>query len=284
MQAKTTVIVVVSVVAAGILGFMYGPEASDARPAAVVAPAAGRSLSSYFDLGASSASAPATAPAVPSLSAQLERLAASGNPDDADAAYHLLEECIYFNTEGRVPTVEFARGSELTAVEKAAEAKLCGGMTQSQKNSRLDFLAAAVKGGAYGATSSFLQEGPFGDPNALRDRPDDPLVLEWKHRAIAQLTERADDGEIMGAQTLMMEYLRGGDIVPKDPLLAYGYVSALRLAFGDMVGPDGVNPYTDEYWHSLRDELTPEQQAAALAKGNSIVTKFRQHTGRAAHS
>src|SRR5450830_1173347 len=248
MQAKTIVVLVVSAAVLMSL-YAYGPGPGDGKPAAVPAPKAGRDLSSYFNLGADVPPISAVAPAAPSLSAQLERLAASGKPDDADAAYHLLEECIYFNAEGHVPSVEFARGSELTAEETTAEAKLCGGMTQSQKNSRLDFLAAAVKGGAYGATTSFLEAGPFGDPNALRDRPDDPLVLEWKHRAIAQLTERADDGELMGVLTLMREYARGGDIVSKDPLLAYGYVSALRLAFDDILGPGGVNPYTDEYWH-----------------------------------
>ncbi|MFZ4873941.1 hypothetical protein ACL9RI_02560 [Janthinobacterium sp. Mn2066] len=267
-----------------MLVYTYAPGPGDGAPAALQVSKVRRSLSSYFNPGADAASASAVAPAAPSLGAQLERLAASGNPDDADAAYHLLDDCIYFNAEGHLPSVEFARGSELTAGETAAEAKLCGGMTQSQKNSRLDFLAAAVKGGAYGATSSFLEAGPFGDPNALRDRPNDPLVLEWKRQAIAQLTERADDGEIIGATTLMKEYLRGGDIVPKDPLLAYGYVSALRLVHDDILGPGGVNPYADQYWQSLRDALTPEQQAAALAKGNGIAAKFRQHTGRAAHS
>lgn len=283
MPAKTTVALVVSA-AVLMLVYAYGSGPGDGKPAAVQAPKAGRSLSSYFNLGTDAPSASAVAIDTPSLSAQLERLAASGTADDAYAAYHLLDDCIYFNAEGHLPSVEFMRGSELTAEEKAAEAKLCGGITQSQKNSRLDFLAAAVKGGAYGATTSFLDAGPFGDPNALRDRADDPLVLEWKHRAIAQLTERADDGELMGTLTLMREYARGGDIVPKDPLLAYGYVSAMRLAMDELLRPGGTNPYTDEYWQWLRDELTPEQQAAALAKANSIVAKFRQHTGRAAHS
>jgi len=283
MPSKTTVVLVVSA-AVLMLVYAYAPGPGDSKPVAVQAPKTGPSLSSYFNLAAGNALAPAVAIDAPSLSARLERLAASGTADDAEAAYYLLEECIYFNAEGHVPSVEFARGSELTAAEKAAETKLCGGMTQSQKNSRLDFLAAAVKGGANGATSSFLEEGPFGDPNALRDRPDDPLVREWKRQAIAQLTERADDGEIIGATTLMKEYQRGGDIVPKDPLLAYGYVLALRLVFDDILGPGGINPYTDEYWHGLRNELTPEQQAAALAKANSILAKFRQHTGRAVHS
>lgn len=283
MHAKTIAIITMSaaVLAAAL---MYGSASDDGAPAASVAPAAGRSLSSYFNLGASASSAPVMAAAPPGLSQQLEQLAASGTPDDAYAAYNLLDDCIMFQAEGRLAALEFERGSDMTAEEKAAEAQLCAGMTQRQKNSRLDFLLTAAKGGVNGASSRFLREGPFGDPHALKDRPDDPLVLEWKQQAIALLTQRADDGELLGINTLMVEYMSGDEMVQKDASQAYGYLLAMRLIFDDILAPGSTNPYQDSYWHGLRDQLTPEQQAAALARAHHMAEKYRQHMGTAAEN
>ena len=81
----------------------------------------------------------------------------------------------------------------------------------------------------------------------------------------------------------MMAYLRDGDVVQKDAPQAYGYLLALRMVYNDILTPGTTNPYQDEYWHWLQNELTPEQQAAALTKANGIAAKFRQHTGRPAH-
>ena len=283
MHAKTIAIISISAaVLAAVL--MYGSASDDGAAAASLAPVAGRSLSSYFNLGSSASSAPSVAATAPSLSAQLELLAASGTPDDAYAAYHLLDDCIMFQAEGRLAALEFERGSEMTAEEKAAETQLCAGMTQRQKNSRLDFLDRAARGGVNGASSRLLREGPFGDPHALHDRADDPLVREWRQQVITLLRERADDGELIGINTLMIEYLNGGDLVQKDASQAYVYLLSMRMVFDDMLAPGGTNPYQDSYWQGLRDQLTPEQQVAALDRANHIAAKYRQHAGHPAHS
>jgi hypothetical protein len=171
----------------------------------------------------------------------------------------------------------------MTAAEKAAQQQLCAGLTQRQREDRLGYLATAAKAGVPGAATLFLSEGPFGDRSALRNRPDDPLVQAWKRQAIAQLTAQADEAELSSVATLMMAYLRDGEVVQKDAPQAYGYLLALRLVYDDILAPGVTNPYQDEYWHWLRDELTPAQQAAAAAKGQAIAAKFRQHTGRPAH-
>ena len=171
----------------------------------------------------------------------------------------------------------------MTAAEKAAQQQLCAGLTQRQREDRLGYLATAAKAGVPGAATLFLSEGPFGDRSALRDRPDDPLVQAWKRQAIAQLTAQADEAELSSVATLMMVYLRDGEVVQKDAPQAYGYLLALRLVYDDILAPGVTNPYQDEYWHWLQDELTPAQQAAAAAKGQAIAAKFRQHTGRPVH-
>lgn len=284
MHIKLTGLAIAVLAAALALAYWFLPD--DGAPvaaSAVPAPAQGRSLAAYFTLDASAVPVPdPVAPPVP-LAQQLARLAASGRPEDAYAAYNLLDDCISFEKDGRLPGLEFELGREMTAEEKTAQRQLCAGLTQRQREDRLAYLATAAKAGVPGAATLFLSEGPFGDRSALRNRPDDPLVQAWKRQAIAQLTAQADDAEVSSLSTLMMAYLRDGDVVQKDAPQAYGYLLALRLVYDDILAPGVTNPYQDEYWHWLQDELTPAQQAAASARAQAIAAKYRQHAGRAAH-
>ncbi|MEX0140825.1 hypothetical protein MRBLMS1_001616 [Massilia sp. LMS1-1-1.1] len=284
MNNKLTGIAIAAAIAA-VLAVVYWPApdggAADAAATAAASAPPGRSLASYLNIDATPAAD--AAPVVVSLAQRLERLGASGKPEDAYAAYNLIDDCIVFQRESRLPGMEFELGREMTAEEKAAQQQLCAGMTQRQREDRLGYLATAAQGGVPGAATLFLSEGPFGDRSALRNRPDDPLVQAWKRQAIAQLTAQADAAELTSVSTLMMAYLRDGDVVQKDAPQAYGYLLALRMVYDDILTPGTTNPYQDEYWHWLRNELTPEQQAAALTKANGIAAKFRQHTGRPAH-
>ena len=287
MNNKLTGIAIAAAIAA-VLAVVYWPApdggAPDAAATAATAAAStppGRSLASYLNIDATPAAD--AAPVVVSLAQRLERLSSSGKPEDAYAAYNLIDDCIVFQRESRLPGMEFELGREMTAEEKAAQQQLCAGLTQRQREDRLGYLATAAQGGVPGAATLFLSEGPFGDRSALRNRPDDPLVQAWKRQAIAQLTAQADAAELTSVSTLMMAYLRDGDVVQKDAPQAYGYLLALRMVYDDILTPGTTNPYQDEYWHWLQNELTPEQQAAALTKANGIAAKFRQHTGRPAH-
>jgi hypothetical protein len=283
MNSKLTGIAIAAAIAA-VLALVYWPAPDGGTPQAGAAAAGappGRSLASYLAIDAAPAAGAAPAPVT--LAQQLARLGASGKPEDAYAAYNLLDDCISFEKEGRLPGLEFELGREMTAEEKAAQRQLCAGLTQRQREDRLDYLATAAKAGVPGAATLFLSEGPFGDRSALRNRPDDPLVQAWKRQAIAQLTAQADEAELTSVSTLMMAYLRDGDVVHKDAPQAYGYLLALRLVYDDILAPGVTNPYQDEYWHWLQNELTPEQQAAASAKAHAIAAKFRQYTGRPAH-
>ena len=282
MQIKLTGIAIAAAALVAALVFWPAPDSGEAQPAAGASSAApGRSLAAYFPLDATPA--PDAAPMPVTLAQQLARLDASGKPEDAYAAYNLLDDCIAFQQEGRLPALEFELGREMTAEEKAAQRQLCGGLTQRQRDDRLGYLATAARAGVPGAATLFLSEGPFGDRSALRNRPDDPLVLQWKQQAIAQLTAQAEQAELSSVSTLMMAYLRDGDVVQKEAPQAYGYLLALRMVYDDMLAPGSTNPYQDEYWHWLQDELTPAQQTAAMARAQAIAAKFRQHTGRPAH-
>ena len=280
MNVKFTSIAIAAAIAA-VLALVYWPAPDGGAPESVASAAPGRSLESYLSIDASVPAA--EMPVVVSLAQRLERLGASGRAEDAYAAFNLIDDCIVFQRESRLPGMEFELGREMTAEEKAAQQQLCGGLTQRQREDRLGYLATAAQGGVPGAATLFLSEGPFGDRSALRNRPDDPLVQAWKRQAIAQLTAQADEAELSSVSTLMMAYLRDGEVVRKDASQAYGYLLALRQVYDDILAPGVANPYQDEYWHWLQAELTPEQQAAASARAQAIVAKYRQHAGRPAH-
>jgi hypothetical protein len=282
MNNKLTGIAIAAAIAAALALAWPVPDggAPEAGVAATGAPP-GRSLASYLNIDATPVADAAPVPVT--LAQQLARLAASSRPEDAYAAFNLIDDCIVYQRESRLPGMEFELGREMTAEEKTAQQQLCAGLTQRQRDDRLGYLATAARAGVPGAATLFLSEGPFGDRSALRNRPDDPLVQAWKRQAIEQLTAQADEAELTSVSTLMMAYLRDGDVVRKDAPQAYGYLLALRLVYDDILAPGVTNPYQDEYWHWLQAELTPEQQAAAAAKGQAIAAKFRQHAGRPAH-
>ncbi|MGK5063458.1 hypothetical protein [Janthinobacterium sp. LB3P112] len=283
MNIKLTGIAIAAAIAA-VLALAYWPAPDGGAPQADVAAAGappGRSLESYLHIDASPLAAAAPVPVT--LAQQLARLTVSGKPEDAYAAFKLLDDCIVFQRESRLPGLEFELGREMTVEEKAVQQHLCAGLTQRQSEDRLGYLATAAQAGVPGAATLFLSEGPFGDRSALRNRPDDPLVQAWKRQAIAQLTAQADEAELSSVATLMMVYLRDGEVVQKDAPQAYGYLLVLRQVYDDILAPGVTNPYQDEYWHWLQAELTPEQQAAASARAQAIVAKYRQHAGRPAH-
>ncbi|PLY47497.1 hypothetical protein CSZ94_02160 [Janthinobacterium sp. ROICE36] len=284
MNIKLTGIAIAAAIAAALVLAYWPASDGGARDAVAIAAASappGRSLEAYFSVDAFGPGA--QAPVVVSLAQRLERLGASGRAEDAYAAFNLIDDCIVFQRESRMPGMEFELGREMTVQEKAAQQQLCADLTQRQRDDRLGYLATAAKAGVPGAATLFLSEGPFGDRSALRNRPDDPLVQAWKRQAIAQLTVQADEAELTSVATLMMAYLRDGEVVQKDAPQAYGYLLALRLVYDDILAPGVTNPYQDEYWHWLQNELTPEQQATARAKAQAIAAKYRQHTGRPAH-
>lgn len=283
MNSRLTGIAIAAAIAAA-LALVYWPAPHGGVPQAGVSVASappGRSLASYLNIDATPVADAAPVPVT--LAQQLERLGASGKPEDAYAAFNLLDDCIIFQRESRLPGMELELGREMTVEEKAAQQQLCAGLTQRQREDRLGYLATAAKAGVPGAATLFLSEGPFGDRSALRNRPDDPLVQAWKRQAIDQLTAQADAADLASVATLMMAYLRDGEVVQKDAPQAYGYLLALRQVYDDILAPGVTNPYQDEYWHWLQAELTPEQQAAASARAQAIVAKYRQHAGRPAH-
>lgn len=241
--------------------------------------------------------APAGAPAELPLAVQVERLLASRDPAQAYAAYRLIADCAEFNARhdrlvfdareaARAPkTTPMSGYRAMTEAEKRHDTVFCAGLTERQRQARLDALAVAAKAGVPGAAVAFLNEGPFGDPSALKTRPDDPLVQAWKATAAAQLQQAADAGDAVTLFHLVTALQSGSDVLDRNPQLAYRYDIALGLVYADRYGAD--NPLARSFTHDipqmLEGQLDPAVRAAELAKAREIAAlekARRQRTGQ----
>ncbi|MDB5934725.1 MAG: hypothetical protein JWQ01_2069 [Massilia sp.] len=238
----------------------------------------------------------AISPDEESLKQQVERLIATRDPADAWLAYRLLADCAEFNKEHDRLTFDAAELKRSTSgypgfrgmndTEKLHASRLCSQMTERERQARLDFLSIAVKAGITGSAVAFAQEGPFGDRSALQTRPNDPLVLEWKALATAQLTTAAEEGGDMTAIAyLVAQYASGSELTDKKPLLAYRYQIAQGQIFRELIGRDNglskVFAPDSEMMVAMAKEFSPEERAAELAAADRIVEISRAHRKRA---
>jgi hypothetical protein len=224
-------------------------------------------------------------PEEPPLSVQVERLLATHDPADAYRAYWLIADCAEFNAnpDRLIFDEQLARNPEPDSVpvramsdeEKRHDTKLCSGLTERERQSRLDYLAIAARAGVPRAAVIFATEGPFGDPSALKTRPGDPLVQEWKATANAQLMQAADAADMGALDYLTNNYRNGSEVVDQNPVLAARYGMALGLIYAQILGPDDMlaKMYTQQASQTLETAagISPEQRAAELAAARRIA-------------
>jgi hypothetical protein len=217
-----------------------------------------------------------------SLSVQVEKLLATQDPGSAYAAYFLVTACTRFNRHLDMklfdPKLQAER--DVNASERQSLTKMCSGMTERDRMARLDYLAMAVKGKVAGATWTFAAEGPLGDPSALKTRPDDPLVQEWKKTATTQLSQAAETGDMTALLIWGLQLLHGSDLTEKNPLLGYSYLLAFGFIQSNRLGPNNSEAQTyrdgSPMMNALAGNLTMEQRAAAVTMGRSIADKLKR--------
>lgn len=220
------------------------------------------------------------------LAVHVERLLASRDPRQAYTAYMLVWSCARFNDRHDLAVHDSKLGASrpLNAGERQDMAKVCGAMTERERLARLDYLAIAVKAGVPGAAWAFAVEGPFGDPSALKTRPGDPLVQEWKATAVAQLRQAAEAGDPLTLMVWGLENLSGSDLTDKQPALGYTYLLANGLIQGDRFGAKHVpaQTYADgsPLMNAMANALTPEQRAAAMVAARRLADKVKARRQR----
>lgn len=224
-------------------------------------------------------------PADSTFAAQVERLLASGDPAQAFAAYRLISDCAEFNDRhdrlvfdpreaARAPHDTIMAGyRRMTDEEKRHDAVFCAGLTERQRQSRIDALALAAKAGVPGAAVAFATAGPFGDPSALESRPGDPLVQAWRAQATAQLQQAADSGDAGALFYLAPALQSGSAVIDRNPQLAYRYETALGLVYADKYGADNpfARAFTQDVPQMLEHDLDPAVRAEELARARRIA-------------
>lgn len=196
-----------------------------------------------------------------SLAAQIDRLTATGRPEDAQRAFKIALDC----KEGR----DDQRKGDPTATP-AFLSIACGDITNLQMREMGKNLDKAVAARIPDALFAKLQFGPLGgNPQALIDMPNDPSVMEWKKNIVADVTDAAwDSGDFLLLAALSRIHSEGV-IAQKNPQLALGYY----LAMFDITFTNGGTP--GQFREGRAKELakrsvgmSPEQiaEAEALAK------------------
>lgn len=245
------------------------PAVAAPGPASVCAPP-----TAWLSDRLTAAPAASTAPPAATLAERLDGLAASADPKDAYRAWWLLNACIAWQRDGRLP--QPATGLDAAVAEPIADpARWCGALTERMKMARIDYLERAARGGIDEALGLLVEQGPFGDPSALQTRPDDPLVREWKERVSALAQGRAEQGSWSGLYLLFTGLLFDNPaiVVSRQDALAYG------MAMRDiMIKLDGATeqeaiPFNGPFLHIIGKDLSPAQVAQASRHAAAIVAQ-----------
>lgn len=197
------------------------------------------------------------------LAEVIAALAATRTPADALRAYQIIEACEahrhWFELDPMPPVL-------------LPHKKRCAAITDVMRRSRYDYLRTAAYAGTPGVGSAWLRHGPSGDVEALRTRPNDPSVIEWKQQAIALVIRDGDHGDFNALQDLINGYAGRTPFFDADPSRELAYAIAYKEVVDLLeLGTPVQNQPTDAELAALAANLSPEQVAWAKAKAGAIL-------------
>ena len=157
---------------------------------------------------------------------------------DMEAAYKVFQAAdVCANNNEAIPDFEGESQRAEFLHERAAVEKLCAGITPSQIQERMSFLAMAAHAGNADAQIDFYMEGPYGRPLSPIEGADDPAVVKWKEDALSYLKAASGQGEPFALALLSSAY-DVGELVPQDAKLALAYEVADATARNANVEPE----------------------------------------------
>ena len=198
---------------------------------------------------------------IESKSKKIDAFSATGSPKDAFLAYTLISGCI--------KNRDFARSHPDFGIDVK---NICGDITDSQIAMRNTYLRKALDANVPGAVSAFIALGPIeGDPRAIETRADDPIIVEWKTKALAMATDSAKSGDISSLSLLETNYQIGMLTAP-DPKLALAY----EIAKQEILSNRGVykrknGDLSSNLLTTLSSTLSKEQISEATDIGKSLA-------------
>lgn len=212
-----------------------------------------------------------------SKAAQFDEYAKANTPTDRFRAYLLAQNCIW--------AMEHQRNAEMTPPGERNEdvrrqleggefrAKVetaCGDLKDTQLLARRKYVEEAAEAGFPMAAIYLSAEGPFGDPRALVDRPNDPAVLQWRSHIVDLLKLAASKGDTAAMTSLSNMYASGSGVIEgRDPVKALEYWAAIWNVQKKTTGK--TSPETDQRMEVLSRGLTAEQIEAAKRAGHLLA-------------
>jgi len=211
---------------------------------------------------------------VPTVGDKIATLSSSFNANDRFEAYQLAYRCWtlkLFETQIR-NTVQAERADVHPELDQYRGA--CDGVSDAQLAIRYENLKVAVASNIPGAAHQYLAEGPFGDNDALTQRPEDPLVVQWKEQVVAGLKLAAEAGDRVSLIDLMQIY-DSGVIAPRDPVQSLTY-----LMVEDKIATQSGHPHTANYLQNAQAGYSPEQVRAATREAKSFFDRCCARQGQ----
>jgi hypothetical protein len=218
-----------------------------------------------------------TSNTISSLGRDFEELIATHNPNDAFKAYNLAMGCVWAMQSEKSAELQAPgeRSAETVAALKEGSfavktAKACGDLTLAQLDRRLKLLEDAAKAGVPMAALRMAGEGPWGDPQALVDRPNDPAVLEWRERVTDLIILAARKGDPSSMTSLSNMYSSGVGVIGKsDQVKALEWNVALWELNKQTTGR--VSPSAEQSFQRLSAGLSQKQIMEATQIGQQIA-------------
>lgn len=157
----------------------------------------------------------ATQPA--SINDEISKQLASGKNEDLLTASRQVWICQTAEIETRAGT--------LARISKPEDVEKCRHLKAEYRRDYLAWLDKALAANTPGATAQFILAGPNGNIEELTLRPSDPIVVEWKQKAIHFLLRDATSGSPDAIAALSAAYL-DGVLTSTDSVRALAYQSA----------------------------------------------------------
>lgn len=219
-----------------------------------------------------------------SIEDRVHALATSGTPDQYLEAFQFIERCLQLErakelADTSINVTKTDGGTEVSletiAVgdrELAKIRKSCATMTGRTRLDRFALLKHALDHHAAGAIATYVAQGPDGDQNAMRDRPADPQVAEWRKDALERLKMGVESGYI----DALLYSTTGFNLLRAEQSWADMYT--IQLAANKIVGEVNHNDglYSKEILQDSAQTLSQQQKNDASTHAEQIYLNWKQ--------
>ncbi|WP_158568810.1 hypothetical protein [Duganella sp. BJB488] len=212
---------------------------------------------------------------------------AAGDPEKSLAAFNKIEECrtlendkeLVDNTDLKITRENGGMQIQFVAHkadEKTLQAlrRVCAGLTGRTRLDRFQLLEYAVDQHEAGALARYIYAGPQGDRHALKERPDDPAVIEWRRVALKRLDDSIAQGYLDALTLNTSGHLELGVAVGAPEL--YMEQLAVNKIVGAINSTEG--PYPKEVFEGWIKSISAQQRADAEAQAERIFQAWKRRT------